>query len=130
MLVTGAPGGGASALVTNWAADWAAVRPGATVVIQHCDADAAAGEFRRLDLDHVPRNVLGFDHGLDLGLLAVVFDADDLGAGGLLEGLDIGLLLRVAIGTAEVDDGQLALGQGRQAGGKGTDDGSAKGLYH
>ena len=48
MLVTGAPGGGASALVTNWAADWAAVRPGATVVIQHCDADAAAGEFRLL----------------------------------------------------------------------------------
>ncbi|SPD87817.1 protein of unknown function [Micropruina glycogenica] len=48
MLVTGAPGGGASARVTNWAADWAAVRPGATVVIQHCDADAAAGEFRLL----------------------------------------------------------------------------------
>ena len=48
MLVTGAPGGGASALVTNWAADWAAVRPVATVVIHHCDADAAAGEFRLL----------------------------------------------------------------------------------
>lgn len=48
LLVTGEPGSGASNLVTNWAAQWAAAHPDATVFVHHCDADAAAGDFRLL----------------------------------------------------------------------------------
>ena len=48
VLVTGEPGCGASSLVTNWAAEWAAAHASATVVVHHCDADAAAGDFRLL----------------------------------------------------------------------------------
>ncbi|MFT3969584.1 MAG: DUF4062 domain-containing protein [Micropruina sp.] len=48
LLVTGEPGCGASSLVTTWAAEWAAAHPGATVVVHHCDADAAASDFRLL----------------------------------------------------------------------------------
>jgi len=51
--------------------------------------------------------VLGFHHGLDLGLLAVVFDHGDLVAGLCLERLVEAGLLRVAIGAAEVDDGDF-----------------------
>ena len=56
LLVTGQSGGGASALVTNWAADWAAAHPGAPVVVHHCDADAVASDFRLL----VARLIAGF----------------------------------------------------------------------
>jgi hypothetical protein len=89
---------------------------------------AAARRIGRLDLDHVPGDLLGLDHGLDLGLLAVVFDRDDLGAG-LLVGLVVGLLLRVGVGAAEVDHGELLLGEGRQreAGGDGAGE---EGLFH
>ena len=38
---------------------------------------AAADHVRAFDLDHIPGDFLGFDHGLDLGLLAVVFDHHD-----------------------------------------------------
>ncbi|MCW5953282.1 MAG: DUF4062 domain-containing protein, partial [Propionibacteriaceae bacterium] len=48
LLVTGEPGSGASCLVTTWADGWAAANPGATVLVHHCDADAAAGDFRLL----------------------------------------------------------------------------------
>ncbi len=48
LLVTGEPGAGASSLATNWADEWAADHPGTTVVVHHCDADAAAGDFRLL----------------------------------------------------------------------------------
>ena len=48
LLVTGESGSGASSLVTTWAAEWAAVNPGATVLVHHCDADAAASDFRLL----------------------------------------------------------------------------------
>lgn len=48
LLVTGEPGAGASSLATTWADEWAADHPGATVVVHHCDADAAAGDFRLL----------------------------------------------------------------------------------
>ena len=48
LLVTGEPGCGASSLVTTWASEWAAAHPGATVVVHHCDADAAASDFRLL----------------------------------------------------------------------------------
>ncbi len=48
LLVTGEPGSGASSLVTTWADEWTAEHPGATVVVHHCDADAAAGDFRLL----------------------------------------------------------------------------------
>ncbi len=48
LLVTGEPGCGASSLVTTWAAEWAVAHPGATVVVHHCDADAAASDFRLL----------------------------------------------------------------------------------
>lgn len=48
LLVTGEPGCGASSLVTTWATEWAAANPDATVVVHHCDADAAASDFRLL----------------------------------------------------------------------------------
>ena len=48
LLVTGESGCGASGLVTTWAAKWAAANPGAAVVVHHCDADAAATDFRLL----------------------------------------------------------------------------------
>ena len=48
LLATGESGCGASSLVTTWASDWAAAHPGATVVVHHCDADAAASDFRLL----------------------------------------------------------------------------------
>ncbi len=48
LLVTGPSGAGASSLVTTWAEDWAAAHPGATVLLHHCDADAAASDFRLL----------------------------------------------------------------------------------
>jgi len=46
LLVTGAPGSGASSLVTTWAKQWAAASPGATVLVHHCDADADAADVR------------------------------------------------------------------------------------
>ena len=73
--------------------------------------EAAAGDVGGFDFYHVPGDFLGLDHGLDLGLLAVVFHADDLGAVGLLVGFEVSLLLRRAIGTAKVHHGELALGQ-------------------
>ena len=72
---------------------------------------AAAGDVGGFDFYHVPGDFLGLDHGLDLGLLAVVFHADDLGAVGLLVGFEVSLLLRRAIGAAKVHHGELALGQ-------------------
>jgi len=82
---------------------------------------AAACGVGRLDLDHVPGHLLGLDHGLDLGLLAVVFHGHDLVAL-LFIGLVERLFLRIGIGAAEVHDGELLLckaGQGDQAGGQG-----------
>ena len=48
LLVTGEPGAGSSSLVTTWAQEWAAANPAATVLVHHCDADAAASDFRLL----------------------------------------------------------------------------------
>ena len=48
VLVTGPSGSGASSLVTTRADEWAAANPGATVLVHHCDADAAASDFRLL----------------------------------------------------------------------------------
>lgn len=48
LLVTGAPGAGASSAVTTFATRWAAEHPDAAVVVHHCDADADATDFRLL----------------------------------------------------------------------------------
>ena len=48
VLVTGDSGAGASCLTTTWASEWASAHPGATVLVHHCDADAAASDFRLL----------------------------------------------------------------------------------
>ena len=57
--------------------------------------------------------LLGFDHGVDLGDLAVIFLFGDLGAGVLLERLHEGLALAFLIGAAPGHDRQLILGRRR-----------------
>ena len=70
-----------------------------------------AGRERRLriDVDDVPGDRVGFDHGPDLGDLAVVFLFGDLVA--LLdERLEIGLALALLIGAAPRYDRKLIRG--------------------
>ena len=76
---------------------------------------AAARHVRAFHFHHVPGHLVGFDHGLDLGLFAVVFHHHDLDAVGLFKRLDIGLLLRRAVGTTKIHQCDFALGQRRQA---------------
>ncbi|MGC4154884.1 MAG: DUF4062 domain-containing protein [Propionicimonas sp.] len=68
LLVTGEPGSGASCLVTTWADEWAAANPDATVLVHHCDADAAASDFRLLAARVIA--ALGGDHDEAVGRLA------------------------------------------------------------
>ena len=70
---------------------------------------AAAGYVRRFDFHQVPGDVLGFHHGLDLGLLAVVFHCGDLDAF-FGNGLVVRDFLGVRIGTTEVHHGNGVLG--------------------
>ena len=65
--------------------------------------------------DHIPGDFLGFHHGLDARLLAVVFHLGDLAARGFFIGIEIGFFLRHAAGTAKVDHGNSLLRQGRQS---------------
>ena len=69
---------------------------------------AGAADFAGLDFHQVPAHLLRFDHRLQLGHFAVVFDDGDLVAGGFLERRDVSSLLRIAVGAAEIDDGQFA----------------------
>ena len=92
LLVTGEPGCGASALVTTWASDWAAANPGAAVVVHHCDADAAASDFRLLAARLI--GAFGGDHDEAVVRLAQAPPA--------AVASDLGRVLRAASGPALV----------------------------
>ena len=66
----------------------------------------------RVNVDHVPGDGIGFNHGLDLGHFAIVFGFGDLVAGSII-GLIIGLALALGIGATPGCDRKLVASPGR-----------------
>jgi len=82
------------------------------------------GRVQAIQLQRHPTIHFGFDHGLDLGLLAVVFTLNDLAAGGfgvrLIESLHLGFLV-TATERNDSDVGVGGTGQQTNGGASGSD---------